>query len=200
MTTPAERTRAGRLRLPWWLITIAALVAAVALIAALGGFSDVPESKLPEVKLGELVDGEEVRASVTSIYLSPTRPMSDIEAGDGQQYLIVEATLENTTKRPNIFQHDVVRVALDGVIEPTTAADAVVELRSGGQQSFLQSGLKAEVAYSWQIDAADAATGDEIFAGIFDRYKVANDPIFGDTAYTSPTPIARIITTIGVAP
>jgi len=200
VTTPAERTRAGRLRLPWWVILIAAVIAAVALVIALGGFSDVPESKLPVVQLGDSVDGGEVRASVDRIYLSPTRPMSDLDAELGIQYLVVEATLENTTNRPNIFQYDVVRVALDGVIEPTTQTDALIELRSGQQVSFLQSGLAAEVAYIWQIDSADAAPGDEIFAGIFDRYRIANDPIFGDTAYTVPTPIARISTEIGEAP
>ena len=200
MTTPAAPSRARRLRLPWWVILIASVLAAVALVTALGGFSDVPESKLPIIQLGESVDGEEVRTSITSIYLSPTRPMSDLEAEADIQYLVVEATLENTTKRPNIFQYDVVRVALDGAIEPTTQTDLLIELRSGQQVSFLQSGLTTEVAYVWQIDSADAATGDEIFAGIFDRYRVANDPIFGDTAYTAPTPIARIVTKIGVAP
>jgi hypothetical protein len=182
------------------VIPIAAIVAAIAVVTALGGFNDVPESKLPLVQLGDSVDGEEIRASVTSIYLSPTRPMSDLDAEAGIQYLVVEATLENTTTRPNIFQYDVVRVALDGVIEPTAQTEALIELRTGQQVSFLQSGMSTEVAYVWQVDAADAAPGDEIFAGIFDRYKVANDPIFGDTAYTAPTPIARISTEIGVAP
>ena len=197
MTTTAERSRAGRLRLPWWIIVLGAIAALVGVIALIGGFNDVPVEEVPVTKMNVRHDGTEVSTTVNRVYLTSINPATNLEAEAGTQYLAVEATLENTTKRPNIWQRDTIRVLLDGAIEPTVTAESNVEFPSNRQISFLQAGLPTDVVYLWAIDSADAAAGDDIIIGIFDRFRITNDPIFDDTAYTSPIPVARIVTTIG---
>ena len=41
-----------RRRVPWWLWAIGAIVVVIGVIAAIGGFNDVPISRVPTIALG----------------------------------------------------------------------------------------------------------------------------------------------------
>ena len=182
--------------MPWWLWVALAVVAALAAVTLLGGFNDVPVEKLPVAELGSTQVGNELTTTITGVHLSTSAPVTGYDLDEGKVDVVVEATLTNTTDRPNYFAGNAVRVFLDGVIDPDRdEPDSVIELRSGGALPFLQPGLPTKVSYIWTVDAADVAAGDQIVAGVFQRHPVADDPLFSD-AQSAPEPIVRIITTI----
>ena len=191
---PQPRTR-GRWRV--WLISAVAVVVVVGGIAALGGFNDVPVEDLPELSLGDTHHGNEVDTVVTSVYLATRVPGREYEAEEGTQYLLVTATLLNTTEGPAGLTTDLVRVLLDGQISGNDQANALANPRTGGQVGFLQPGIPVHGVFFWEVDDTVKA-GDDIIIGLFDRFPV-DDPRFDGTAYTNPTPTARILTTIGAA-
>lgn len=186
--------------MPWPLTVVAAAAAVVAIVALIGGFNDVPVERLPLVELGETHEGSEILTTVTSVYLTTVNPATGTPAEAGEQFLAVNATLENTSTRPNLWQRDTIRVVVDGAIEPEEQSDSNVEVPGNRGISFLQAGLPTDLVYLWRIKTTDATPGDDVIVGIFDRFRVTNDPVFDDTAYTSPTPVARIVTTIGAQP
>jgi len=205
VTSEARAHRPLLLRAPKVTIAIAAVLAVVATITLLGGFSDVPQEKLPVVEIGKPYAGNEATVTVTSSYLSPTRPsapgnLDPLPAGEGKQFLIVETRIENTTTTPSYIYGDIVRVLIDNVLDPSVDPDANLDARTGSQLGLLQPGLTLTVDFLWEIDQAAAAPGDDLIIGILDRVPVANDPVFGDSAFTRPSPVARILSTIGEAP
>ena len=198
MTTPPEEPQdaAPRRRVPWWVWTIAVLVAITGLVAAIGGFADVPEESLPEVALGAEWVGGEANAVVHSAYLSETIPGSGTPADDGEVYLVVDVTAAANGDRPSLFARSLIRVLVGDVVAAETDPDRVIELRSGTGTDFLQPGLPVEVAYAWSVPRADLAVGDEVIVGIFDQFGITGDPLWGDTAFSRPTPVARVLTTV----
>ena len=196
MTTPPEPPAPARRRIPWWAWTIAVVVAITGLIAAIGGFADVPQQKLPEVALGAEWVGGEANATVHSAYLSETMPGSGTPADDGEVYLVVDVTAAANGDHPSLFARNLIRVLVGDVVVAETAPDRVIELRSGTGTDFLQPGLPVEVAYAWLVPVDDLAVGDEVIVGIFDQFGITGDPLWGDTAFTRPTPVARVLTTV----
>lgn len=200
MTADAPTATVRRFRFPWWAWTLTAIAVVAGIVALLGGFNDVPIEKLPKADLGETIDGTELRTTIDRVYLSPTAPVSGTEAADGEQYLVVEATLENLTHATSSFAYDAVRVLLGDVVTADDDPSILLELRSGDSFGAVQPGLPTKVAFLWKVPLADVSAGDKVIIGVFVRNPVKGDPVFGDTAFSSPTPIARIVTTIGEKP
>jgi hypothetical protein len=188
------RTR-GRWRI--WVILAAAAVVVVGGIAALGGFNDVPVASLPELQLGDTHHGNEVDTVVTSVYLTTRAPGQQFDADPGTQYLVVAATMLNTTDSPGGLTTDLVRVLLEGEVSANDDPRGLVDPRTGNQVGFLQPGIPLDAVFSWEVDDS-VQVGDDIIIGLFDRFAL-DDPRFGDTAYSAATPTARILTTIGAA-
>lgn len=189
----AGRTR----RVPWWLWVVAVAVTAVGTIALLGGFNEVPVEKLPVIELGAAQPGNEITTTITRVYLSETRPVTGYDLDEGQVAVVVEGTALNTTDRSSVLAPRLVRVLLDGVIDPDEDTEpSAIELRNGGGIEFVQPGLPTRMAWVWEVPADSVAEGDRIVVGVFERYKIEYDPVFGDTAYSDVVPVARIITTI----
>ncbi|MGV8885130.1 MAG: hypothetical protein ACOH1T_06020 [Microbacteriaceae bacterium] len=185
-----------RRRVPWWAYTVAALVAVAGLVAAFGGFADVPVQKLPTIAVGETWRGGEASAVVHGVYLSDTLPTNGTRADDGEVFLIVEATAETTKDAPSLFSRNLIRVFIDDVVSADTDPDRVVELRSGEGSGFLQPGIPSRVAYAWKVKAEALSVGDDVIIGVFDQFAVKGDPLWGDTSFTGPTPVARVLTSI----
>lgn len=169
------------------------MVVVVGAVAALGGFNDVPVTSLPKVQLGETHHGSEVDTVVTSVYLTTRAPGQTFDAEEGEQYLVVAATLLNTTKGTGGLTYDLIRVLLDGKVSANDQA-SLVDPRTGNQVGFLQPGIPLDAVFTWTVDDT-VKDGDDIIVGLFDRFAV-DDPRFGDTAY-STSPTARILTTVG---
>lgn len=193
--TPTRRRgpwRGGAFRV-WAILGVAVLVI-VAAVAGLGGFNDVPVEKLPKISLGDVEHGTQVDTTITAVYVTPRAPGQSYEAEEGKQYLVVTATLLNTTNKPSTLTSELVRVLIDGVVSANDDA-SFVDPRTGNQVGFLQPGIPLEGAFSWLIDDT-VENGDDVIVGIFDHFPT-DDPRYSDGAFTPPEPIARILTTIG---
>jgi hypothetical protein len=190
--TPSRRKR----WFPWWLRVLAGVAATVGIVGVLGGFDEVPIERLPRLELGERFVGNEVAMQIDDIHLSSTEPVTGYDVKYGAVYLVVEATVENTTTAPNIFLGNALRVLVEGAIGSTKSPYNVVDLRTGDGVSFLQPGLPTRVAFLWQVDLRRIAPGDEIFLGIFERYDRPDDPRWDD-GKTEPIPIVRLQERIG---
>ena len=200
LTPDATTAPRGHRRLPWWLLVLIAVALVVGLVAALGGFRDVPLESLPKIGMGEKFEGNEVDATVTGVYLTDRPPGQEFAAEDGMQFLIVDATALNHTDEPSLLTRDLVRVLLEGAIDPgdDSTFDGVVDTRSAERIPFLQSGLVTALSYRWEIPIDAATEGDAIIIGLFERELIYGDPIFDDAYSTSP--VVRILTTIGPLP
>ncbi|TBN56614.1 hypothetical protein EYE40_03940 [Glaciihabitans arcticus] len=185
-----------RRRVPWWVWTLIAIAAVVGLVAAIGGFRDVPITALPRVELGEAHIGSEVRTVVSRAYLSDTQPTTGREADAGSVYLVVEASAENVGTTPSLLDSDLIRVFAGDEISPVDEPSNVIELRSGDVSEFLQPGVAVDLAWIWPVDAGSLDVGDDVFVGIFDQFAVYDHPIWGDDSFGRPTPVARVITSV----
>jgi hypothetical protein len=192
-----EATAKRGRRLPWWAIVGLLVVVVVAVVALLGGFSAVPTASLPQIKLGTVETGNEASTRVTSVTLSPVVPRTDREAPSGKQYVVVHATATNTTTTPSTIGTDLLRIVIDGAVEPTAVPDNVIDVRGNGI-GMLQPGLATRLQYAWLVPDTVKA-GDRIYIGIFERHPISGDPVFGNSAFTRPQVAARIVTTIGAA-
>ena len=192
---PATPTRrGGRWRV--WAIVVATVIVIVGGIAALGGFNDVPVTSLPKLQLGDIHHGNEVDTVITSVYLTTRAPGQQFDADFGKQYLVVAATMSNTTNAPGGLTNDLVRVLLDGQVSANDPTQGLVDPRTGDFVGFLQPSIPLNAMFSWKVDDS-VKNGDDIIIGLFDRFPV-DDPRFSDTAY-SATATARILTTIGAS-
>ena len=192
MDAPAAPARRRR---SWWLLWVGATaVVAVALIAVLGGFNEVPIEKLPVIELGETYSSNEVDTTVTGTYLTLQQPGYTFDADEGMQYFVVEATALNTTSTPDVLDRGLVRILLGDEVGPEDPPDGVVK-DGGFSLDFLQPGLEVHALYYWLVPDT-VADGDDVVVGVFERHLI-DDPRYGGDVYSLGEPMARVITTIG---
>ena len=195
MQSAVERTGApGVRRIPWWGWTLLGLVAAVALVAATGGFADVPVRKVPRIALGETHAGAEIDVRVDGVSVTAVRPGTGTPAPENREFLVVRAQLLNKGTAPSFLVDDSVRLVADGLVEVGDEPTAVVEARRGEPLTFLQPGLSTPVAYLWEVPTG-AVVPSEVVVGILERYRVSDNPIFDD-AYGPLTAVARVVTQV----
>lgn len=191
---PARRAR----RFPWWAWTLVAIALVTALVAALGGFREVPIEKLPAIALGEPHEGNEYRTTINAVYLTDRLPNTGHSADEGFEYLVVEATVENLANTPGYnLTRKLLRVLLTGVIDPDGPGSdpQVSDPRYGDPVGYLQPGLPITVLYSWEVETGKVANGDDIVVGIFERHFDDSNPAFDD--YSTTDAVARVITQVG---
>jgi len=199
MSTADPSSRTARRRPPWWLWTAAVAATVVGAVALLGGFADVPDRKLPVVPRGGTHAGGQLDTTVARVYLSPARPGSDYDASADTGFLVVEATVENTTDLPSTFVDDLVRVIAGDAVGQADSP-ALLEARTGRALTFAQPGLPVTVLYTWEVDTGALEVGDTVFIGFFEQFPIYGDPVFGDDAFGAPTATARMESSIGPAP
>lgn len=189
-TTPLPRRR-----VPWWGWVLAASALVIGAIAALGGFADATTTLVPRYELGERFVGNETSVTVESVTLRSTMPDRFATEAENMSYVVVETTLDSELDGPNIFEREVVRVIIEGVIGANDEPESVLEVRTGAQVGPLQPGIPMRVAYVWAVDTGAITEGDDVIVGIFERYAIADDPLFDD-ARTRPRGAGRVVTTV----
>jgi len=172
-----------------------AIGAIVGLLAALGGFAEATTRALPRVALAERVEGDEVVASVASIYLTPVAPTDTASSEDGIVYIVAEANIENSTTRAHHFVSEVIRVDVEGLVTPSIEPTFVIDARSGKPVGAVQPGLPLTVLFVWAVATTEVEAGGEILIGFFERREIADDPIFDD-ARSAPAAIAVVEATL----
>ena len=193
---PVIEPAPARRGIPWWVWTVGGLLTVTGVVAAIGGFNDVPVSALPVIELGDTTVGGEASITVDRVYLSDTVPVTGSTANDGEVYIVVMVQTEAPGPQPSLFARNLVRVLVGDLVSANTGPERVVEMRSGASMDFLQPGIPTEIAFAWNVPADAIDVGDEVIVGVFDQFAVFDDPLWGDTSTTGPTPIARIITEI----
>jgi len=181
---------------PWWAWTLAVIVTVVTVIAVLGGFSAIPEEKLPRIPVGDTHTGGELATVVERVWVSNQQPTNGEFAATGEQYLIVRARLDNLTSEPSSFGSQILRAEVDEVIAATVAPDVVLDDLRGTRLASLGAGIPTTVDFIWVIPADSIAAGDSVYLGIFDQFRVYGDPIFGDGAFTRPQLVAIVETVV----
>ena len=182
--------------MPWWVWTLAVIASIVTVVAVLGGFSAIPEQKLPRISVGDTHTGGELTTVVERAWVSNQQPTNGEFAATGEQYLIVRARLENVTSAPSSFGSQIVRAEVDDVIAATVAPDVVLDDLRGTRLASLGAGVPTTVDFIWVIPADSVAAGDAVYLGIFDQFRVYGDPIFGDGAFTRPQLVAIVETVV----
>lgn len=179
----------------WVLGIVVAAATAVAAVALLGGFNEVPIEKLPVIELGDVYSGNEVDVQVTGSYLTEQQPGYTFDADEGEQYFVVEVTLLNTQNDTDVLDTGLIRLLLGDEVLPEEEPYGVINGDTGFSMDFLQPGLEMHALYFWLIDDS-VDDGDDVVVGIFERHAV-EDPRYGEAGAYASEPMARIITTIG---
>ena len=198
-TAQVDDGHGRRRRAPWWLWTVGVAAAVVAVVALLGGFADVPDTKLPVIAEGGTHVGGQLNTTVERIYLSDTKPGATYGASDETQYLVVEATVANTTDLPSVFVGRLLRVVVDDAVEQGDSP-SLIEARTGLSLSFAQPGLPVLADFVWEVPRDEIAVGDTVFLGFFEQFPIYGDPVFGDDAFGAPTATARMESSVGPPP
>lgn len=186
-----------RRRPPWWAWILVAGAVLIGGIAAVGGFNDVPAQALPRIELGETYSTNEVEVTVLSAVISEGSAFHGF-TDDGKVHVIVAVEATALTNAPSRFARELIRVLIEDVIDPGTAA-TVRELRNGDPVGSLQPRLPVRLAYEWEVPQDSVRPGDEIIVGVFEQYDAPDSPIFDD-AKSAPTAVVRVVTTLKAAP
>lgn len=194
--SPAAAVRRRR-RLPWWAWALAALGALVLVVALLGGFGTVPVERVRLVQQGEVVQGTEIDLSVTGVSIEDRMPGASAPS-EGEEVLVVAARLVNRADVPSTLLGDRIRV-IAGEVGIEDRADRVLETRGSDADfvDFLQPGLPTDLLFAWPVETGSLEPGEEVVIGVLDRIPISDDPIYGDTAYSAPRAIARLVVPLG---
>ncbi|QHC71834.1 hypothetical protein [Rathayibacter sp. VKM Ac-2801] len=161
-------------------VVAGAVVLAVAAVAAVGGFADVPEEDQPVLRLGETFSNELYSVTVESVEIADADPLAPTP--DGTLAVVARATLLHSGDEPARSPEDWLR-PLDLDLSPL--ALSLVSARDGSIAPPIQPGLPVEVFYIWRLaEGADAASGDPVRLGVYERYVDTTGPI--DGARTAP--------------
>src|SRR6187402_275666 len=134
-----------RRRVPWWLWAIGAIVVVIGVIAAIGGFNDVPISRVPTIALGSTFHGSEIDSSLTHATVSSDGPIGADSGGD--DWLIVTVVSTNRTTRPVPADAIGVRAIAGGVVTADEKPYLEVLDRNGSTLSSLQPGVRTTLDF-----------------------------------------------------
>ena len=191
---PRPMARRVSRRAPWWLWTLGAIVVVIAGVAALGGFADVPISRVPTIAVGATFHGSQVDSRVTGATVSADSPIGTDSAGG--EWLIVSVVSTNRTNQPVPADAIGLRVIAGGVVTADQKPYLEVLQRDGAGVADLQPGLRTALDFLWKVPAGGLADGDPIVTGVFERLPQPDNPIFSD-AYSNPVVKARLQFAIG---
>jgi hypothetical protein len=181
-------------RIPWWAWTLAALVVAVGIVAAVGGFRDVPIQKVRTIPLGSVFHGRELDTRVLGARIVTTAPRGAITTGG--PWLEIDVDTTNTSDAPVPRTAIDLRTIVTGAVGPTDEPSSITGPR-GGYPPSLQPGVRTRLSFLWALGARPVHAGDRVVVGLFEETPV-DDAIAGGV-YSDPEVRVRLQFTIGDA-
>jgi hypothetical protein len=201
----SETVTAGRAttvrRFPWWAWSALAILVVVGSVAALGGFRDVPITRVPTISLGDTYRGAEVDARITGSELMDAAPDGSTPR-PGHRYLALDVTVTDTTDHPVPATAITLRaVAGSAATGSAVTADQTAALmlltRDGQTPASLEPGVPTLLSFFWQVPTAALDDGDRFVAGVFQSVPQSN-VIFG-SSYSDPTAVVRMVLHVGAS-
>ena len=205
---PAETVErpslAARVR-PWRPVIAVggALVLAGVVAIPLGGWDTVVlQSRIvPEQEAGETYVGNRLATSIDAVYLTDVNPDGYTEPEPGETYLVVAATMENTTGEPqiplgsrNFYAFTVPGVLALGATIDVTTYDVYLE-RDVTYLPMLNPGVPDTVLFYFAVPDDAFSDGEEIVIGITDARPEAAD-IYDGTRWVNPRVVVNVPVTI----
>jgi hypothetical protein len=183
-----------RRRVPWWAWTLAAIAVVIGVVAALGGFADVPITRVRTIALGSTFHGQQVDSRVLGARVVAKAPGGSVS----KKGAWLELDLESTDRTDAPVPVDAVSLrTIVGPIGAGSGPDATL-LSRGGSPAELQPGIPTRLAVLWQVRTGAIRDGDRIVVGLFQQV-----PLTGRTVvvgqYGPPEVQARLQFTVGRA-
>jgi len=179
-------------RIPWWAWVLVGVVAVVGLVAALGGFNDVPITKVRTIPLGSTFHGQEVDSRVLGAKVSASAP-DGLRSSKGA-WLQVELESVDRTNDPVPIDAISLRT-IAGPVEATAQPYATV-LTRGGSPIELQPGVPTRMVVLWPIARGAIHDGDRIIVGVLQRVPKTG-PTVTNGEYGPPVAEARLQFAVG---
>lgn len=184
---PRLQPRAHPRRPTWALVGAGGVLAAIGIVAALGGFADTPITKVPTIAIGEVYEGQQIDVSIEGAEVG--RQTAFLTADDGEQLVIVSALVVNRADVP-VSNRAIQLVVLMGDVRLLEDPDAIVTPRDGETVGSLQPGVPTLLQYVWRT-RGDVASGDDAVVGIYEAVPDPND-IYDPGQLGLPNPVRRI--------
>lgn len=177
-------------------IAIGVLVAAVVLVAALGGFAprQVVEDPIDHLAPGDRHDSAMLSTTVVGATISHAEDHPAFYLDDGEEAVLVDLVLENRWDRP---------LSVSDVIADVLAFDPAIDddprfarTDSGLSINDLQPGVPVAVSLIWETEEGSVSPGDELRVTISDgelqQFQVLDDDIYWDDF----APAAEVVLTV----
>lgn len=185
---PADTRPGVASRLRGWLPVIAAagvLVAGGVVAIPLGGWDTVqPQSQVvPEHPVGEPFTAHRFRVTIDDLYLTNEHPNPNREVEDGESLLILVATMEALTAKPENPLQAPYPFTIPGWISlkerpDLTSVDYYLQ-RDGSYGAALNPGVPDTLLIVFRVSSSAYAQGDVVRIGITDATPEKADIIAG---------------------
>lgn len=204
---PAEALATLRERLHGWLpVIVVAAVLAIAGVVAIpfGGWDEVSlrSEEVPAQDAGAVYAGNRLATSIDAASLTDVSPDGFSEPEPGESYLVVVATMENTTAEPQqpLGSSDFYAFTVPEVLELGTSIDTsaygVYLERDGTYLPTLNPGVPDTLLFVFTVPSSRYAAGDRLVVGITNADPEAADLYLG-TRWVDPHVAVAVTLTIG---
>lgn len=180
----------------WWLFAIAAV--ALAASAIFGGLDDASQAdpEPPVLSPGEAFVGPQLTTTLHTAELMDVAPGYTLEPDDGFTYLVVTATVTNTSVTSTTAIDDLLQLEwLDDETKGEPDRTALVSDETPLPQA--NPGVPMDVAYIWQVPIGELESGDTVRVSIRSKTFVQDGDVTYGSYWAYPVVAARVDLEVG---
>jgi len=195
-----QRVRVLFDRLPtkWLLSSVSAVL--LALSAVVGGLDDAPVAPVPRIEEGDSHVGTELTIMVNGALLIDGFPEQSIMPADGNRFLVVRATVENTTTEPRrLGTVDADSIGIAGIpsVPAAEPPERILVIDDGSDRVVVQPGVPVELAYLWEVAGDAVEAGDPVTVSLLDRDFISEGRLTYGGLYGDPIVSATLELALG---
>lgn len=175
----------------WWLFVIAAVVLAAS--AIFGGLDDATQAdpEPPVLSPGQAFVGPQLTTTLHTAELMEVAPGYTLEPEDGFTYLVVMATVTNTSTTSTTAITDLLQLEwLDD--ETQGEPDRTALLSDGTSLPQANPGVPIDVAYIWQVPIGDVEPADTVRVAIRSKTFTLDGDVTYGSYWSDPVVAARV--------